>query len=121
MVWEIEYTDEFKTWWDHLDESTQDEIAMVVKNLERLGPSLPYPHSSGIRNSRHNRMRELRIQHRGKPYRVFCAFDPRRTAILLIGGIKTEGTRFYRDMVPRADKIYDQHLAEIRNEEPDHG
>jgi hypothetical protein len=121
MVWEIEYTDEFKDWWDSMDEFTQDEIAMAVNNLHRLGPSLPHPYSSGINSSRHRHMRELRIQHRGKPYRVLYAFDPRRTAILLLGGMKDEGRRFYRKMVPRADRIYDQHLAEIENEDSDHG
>ena len=121
MAWEIEYTDEFEAWWEELAESIQDEIAMVVTNLRRLGPQLPFPHSSGIKNSRHSHMRELRIQFRGKPYRVFYAFDPRRTAILLIGGIKAMGNRFYRDMIPRADRIYDQHLEEIQNEELDHG
>lgn len=54
--------------------------------LEAKGPQLPFPYSSGIEGSRHEHMRELRIQSGGKPYRVFYAFDPRRTAILLIGG-----------------------------------
>ena len=34
-------------------------------------------------------MRELRVQSGGKPPRGFYAFDPRRAAILLIGGDKT--------------------------------
>jgi hypothetical protein len=58
-------------------------------------------------------MRELRIQHRGEPYRVFYAFDPRRSAILLIGGNKTGDDQFYERMVPQADRIYDQHLREL--------
>ncbi len=58
-------------------------------------------------------MRELRIQHRGEPYRVFYAFDPRRSAILLIGGNKTGDDQFYQRMVPIADRIYDEHLREL--------
>jgi hypothetical protein len=58
-------------------------------------------------------MRELRIQHRGEPYRVLYAFDPRRTAILLIGGRKTGDDRWYRRFVPLADALYDEHLREI--------
>ena len=58
-------------------------------------------------------MRELRIQHRGDPYRVLYAFDPRRTAILLIGGCKTGDARWYEKMVPVADDLYDEHLEEI--------
>ena len=55
-------------------------------------------------------MRELRVQHAGRPYRVLYAFDPRRTAILLIGGDKTGNNRWYEEYVPRGDDIYDQHL-----------
>jgi hypothetical protein len=60
-------------------------------------------------------LRELRIQHEGRPYRVLYAFDPRRTAILLIGGDKTGNNRWYEQNVPRADAIYDQHLRELEN------
>ncbi len=58
-------------------------------------------------------MRELRIQHGGDPYRVFYAFDPRRAAVLLIGGCKVGDDRFYERMVPWADRTYDKHLEEI--------
>lgn len=60
-------------------------------------------------------MRELRVGTH-PPIRVFYAFDPRRTAILLIGGHKQHPGRFYRDYVARADTIYDEHLREIRRE-----
>ena len=72
-------------------------------------------HSSAIRGSRHGRMRELRVPGR-PPIRVFYAFDPYRTAILLIAGHKTDSERFYRDYVPRADAIYDDYLREIEDE-----
>jgi hypothetical protein len=58
-------------------------------------------------------MRELRIQHQGSPYRVLYAFDPRRVALLLIGGDKTGNDRWYEENVPVADRIYDAHLAEL--------
>lgn len=61
-------------------------------------------------------MRELRIQHRGRPLRVLYAFDPRRAAILLIGGDKTGDDRWYEWMVPRAERLYEEHLAELRKE-----
>jgi hypothetical protein len=62
-------------------------------------------------------MRELRSQCKGQPLRTFYAFDPRRTAILLIGGDKTGDDRFYDVMVPLADRIYDNYLSEIKEEE----
>ena len=61
-------------------------------------------------------MRELRVQSGGRPLRVFYAFDPRRSAILLIGGDKTGDDRFYERMVPVADQLYDMYIAEIRKE-----
>lgn len=61
-------------------------------------------------------MRELRVQSDGEPVRVFYAFDPRRTAILLIGGDKAGDDRFYERMIPRADRLYDQYLIELRKE-----
>ena len=61
-------------------------------------------------------MRELRVQHRGRPYRVLYAFDPRRTAILLIGGDKTGNDRWYEEFVPLADRLYDEHIAVLRKE-----
>jgi hypothetical protein len=61
-------------------------------------------------------MRELRIQSEGRPLRVFYAFDPRRSAILLIGGDKTGDDRFYERMIPVADELYDVHLEELKQE-----
>jgi hypothetical protein len=113
MTCEVEYTDEFGEWWNDLSEDEQDSVAAKVQLLEQLGPQLPYPHSSGINGSRHSHMRELRIQHQGDPYRALYAFDPRRIAILLIGGCKTGDDRWYDKMVPIADDLYDEHLKEI--------
>jgi hypothetical protein len=44
------------------------------------------------------------------------AFDPRRSAILLIGGDKTGDGRWYEKNVPIADRLYDEHLVQLRNE-----
>ena len=84
--------------------------------MEAKGPTLPYPHSSGIHGSKHGHMRELRVQHAGDPYRILYAFDPRRVALLLIGGCKVGDDRFYSEIVPLADKIYDRHLATLARE-----
>lgn len=116
MQWNVEYTDEFGAWWQELAEGHQDDVAVSVELLETLGPNLPFPHSSGIEGSQHSHMRELRVQSDGKPLRIFYAFDLRRTAILLIGGDKTGDNRFYKKYIPRADKLYDAYLAELRKE-----
>ena len=116
MEWLVEYTDEFGTWWDDLTEAQQSSVDAYVRLLEQGGPQLPFPYSSGIAQSRHDHMRELRVQSGGRPIRVFYAFDPRRVAILLIGGGKAGNDRFYEEMVPIADDLYDVHLAGIAKE-----
>ena len=80
------------------------------------GVALRLPHTKGIKSSRHGNMRELRVRTR-PPIRIFYAFDPRRPAILLIGGHKTHPERFFREYVPRADAIDDEYLSEIRREQ----
>lgn len=117
MEWNVEYTDEFEDWWNDLLESFQEDISAYVNLLIEKGPQLPFPFSSGINGSRHEHMRELRVQSGGKPVRVFYAFDPTRTAILLIGGDKTGDDRFYEKMVPIADSLYDSHIEYLRNEQ----
>jgi hypothetical protein len=116
MEWEVEFTDQFEAWWDGLDEAEQEAIAAVVGMLRTTGPTLGRPHADTVRNSRHARMKELRIQHAGNPYRVLFAFDPRRVAILLIGGDKTGDERWYAVYVPIADALYDEHIATLKRE-----
>jgi hypothetical protein len=44
------------------------------------------------------------------------AFDPRRAAILLLGGDKTGDNRWYEENVPKADALYDEHLRQLEQE-----
>lgn len=116
MPWEVEFTNELGAWWETLTEREHESIDASVQLLEACGPQLGFPHTSGIVQSRHSHMRELRIQHDGKPYRILYAFDPRRAAILLVGGNKTGDDRWYEVFVPIADRLYDEHLVELRKE-----
>lgn len=119
MEWEVEFTDEFEAWWESLSEEEQEDIDAGVRLLEKRGPNLPFPYSSGVNSSKHGHMRELRVQHKGKPYRILYAFDPRRVALLLIGGDKTGDNNWYETYVPIADKLYDHHLEELQTEGQD--
>ena len=117
MPWELEYTDEFGSWWSFLSDAQQRSVAHVTRLLEGKGPNLPFPYSSKVHLSRHPGMRELRIQHAGRPYRVLYVFDPRRVALLLLGGDKTGDDRWYQRMVPAADQIYDRFLEELKGKD----
>lgn len=116
MVWDVEYTDEFGQWWAELSQDEQESVAASVRLLEERGPTLGFPHSSGIHGSKHGHMRELRTQHDGHPLRTLYAFDPRRSAILLVGGDKTGDEHWYETHVPIADRLYDEHLEQLRKE-----
>jgi hypothetical protein len=117
VVYQVEFTDEFRVWYeDTLAVEEQQSVTHVVEMLESSGPNLRFPHSSGISGSKFRHMRELRIQHEGRPYRVLYAFDPRRAALLLIGGDKTGDDRWYETTVPKADAIYERHLQELKHQ-----
>ena len=117
MPYEVEVSDEFRDWYEPLSEAEQNSIERVVLMLEDAGPALGFPFSSGIQASKFSHMRELRIQHGGRPYRVLYAFDPVRSAFLILGGDKTGDARWYDTMVPRADEIYAEHLEALQEEQ----
>ncbi|HEU4649543.1 MAG TPA: type II toxin-antitoxin system RelE/ParE family toxin [Gemmatimonadales bacterium] len=116
MSWDVEYTDEFATWWEALTEAEQESVGFGVGLLEAKGVHLGAPYSKQIVTSRHTRMRELIVQHQGQPYRILYAFDPRRVAILLVGGSKAGDNRWYEKAVPVADRLYEQHLETLQRE-----
>jgi hypothetical protein len=109
-VWEVEYTNEFGGWWNCLDPDDQDQVEAAVGRLQERGPGLGRPPVDTVKGSRNHNMKELRVQ----TARVLFAFDPRRAAILLIGGDKRDRwNQFYTEMIPIADDLCDQHLREI--------
>ena len=81
--------------------------------LEEYGPALGRPYADTIRESRYSNMKELRVQHQGKPYRILFAFDPRQLAYLILGGDKTGDANWYLEAIRRAEAIYALHLEEI--------
>ena len=115
MTWEVEYTDEFGEWWEDLSVEEQESVRAGVLGLEERGPALGRPLADTVAGSRHPNMKELRPP--GGGIRVLFAFDPRRMAILLVGGDKTGWWReFYEQKIPEADRLYDEHLEQLREE-----
>ncbi len=116
MPWDVEASDEFKAWYDGLDVAERASVAESVDLLEEYGPSLGRPYADTLKGSRFPNMKELRVQHQGKPYRILFAFDPRRSAYLILGGDKTGDTNWYLDAIRRADAIYALYLKELARE-----
>ena len=116
MTWTVEFTGEFSDWWEGLSIEEQKAVAHKVRLLEEVGPSLGRPHVDTLaKQSRVPNMKELRIEHAADAYRVLFAFDPRRVAILLLGGRKPD-QKWYKTAIPRADKLYKAHLETLRAE-----
>jgi hypothetical protein len=125
VAWEVEFTDEFEEWWHTLSESEQGKVdarvgLLRVGPMMERGPNLGFPFSSQVRTSRFPEMRELRAQAGGDPLRMLYAFDPRRTAILLVAGDKTGDDRWYETNVPVADRLFERHLRMIGKERTEH-
>ena len=117
MAWEVEFTDEFGEWWNSLSAHEQESVNAGVCLLQEKGPALGRPHVDTLsKMSKHSQMKELRVQHAGDAYRVLFAFDPMRNAILLLGDRKA-GQKWYKHAIPKADKLFDQHLAIMERQE----
>ena len=113
MSWTVEVSDEFAGWYGQLTDDEQESVNFSVDLLEEVGPLLGRPHVDTMHDSRHANMKELRVQHRGRPFRILFAFDPRRAAYLILGGDKTGDKNWYKENVRKADEIYSAHLREI--------
>lgn len=64
-------------------------------------------------------LKELRPPSTGhSEIRILLAFDPWRAAIRLVAGDKSgQWTKWYRMAIPRAERLYDEYLAERRKKE----
>jgi hypothetical protein len=115
MAWDVEYTDEFGEWFGGLGDDAREDVVAAVEMLESVGPTLGRPFVDTLNGSRYANFKELRPQ--GGNLRIIFAFDPRRSAILLIGGDKTgRWQAWYREMIPFAEQLYEQYLQELRQE-----
>jgi hypothetical protein len=115
MTWIVTFCDEFELEYEALNQAVQDELLAQLKVLEKFGPSLGRPQVDTLKGSKHANMKELRFRADQGVWRVAFAFDPKRAAIVLVGGDKTGGSqrRFYEHLIRNADKRFDRHLASL--------
>ncbi|WLI77602.1 type II toxin-antitoxin system RelE/ParE family toxin [Kosakonia sp. H02] len=113
-MWQIEMTETFDDWFSSLGDNDRASVLAALMVLRAKGPLLPRPYADTIKGSRYNNMKELRVQSRGDPLRIFFAFDSRRSGILLCAGNKVgHEKRFYDVMIPIADRELMLHLQKI--------
>lgn len=116
MPFEVNYIEEFERWWGGLSIEQQEDISARMALLEQHGPSLGRPLVDRVVTSAFHNMKELRCSSDGS-LRVLFAFDPRREAVLLMGGDKSGNwVAWYLEAVPRADRLYVEYLEELRRE-----
>ena len=115
-MWNVATTEEFDEWFADLDEDGQAEIIAKVELLKLLGPRLARPHADTLNGSKHANMKELRADTSDKVLRIAFAFDPERAAILLVAGDKSGvgQRRFYKQLIAKADELFDTHLAALK-------
>ena len=116
MAWEVEFTDEFNQWWSTLTISEQRALSSRISRLRVYGTALSRKYSKQVHVRNGLEMRELRAQSAGTPLRAFYAFDPKTTAIVLLGGDKTGDSDFYPRNISRAYDLYDAHIARLERE-----
>jgi len=116
MAYIVNASDDFREWFEGQEEDLQDKIAASVGLLEEHGPQLRRPYADTLEGSKISNLKELRVQHRGEPYRILYAFDPERQALLLIGGNKAGDKRWYKRLIPIAEAIFERHLESLAGE-----
>lgn len=113
MIWRVLFREHFTAWLDEQDKTAKRDVLAMVSLLAKQGPNLVRPYADSVQGSKFSNMKELRVQTGGHPVRAFFAFDPARQAIILCAGDKSgDEKRFYKVMIPLADKLYREYLEE---------
>ncbi|MDE1150141.1 MAG: type II toxin-antitoxin system RelE/ParE family toxin [Azospirillaceae bacterium] len=115
MKWDVRFDPAFAEEAKQFDKSVRIEIAALAGLLEQFGPQLRRPHCDTLNGSAYANMKELRFALPDGAWRIAFAFDPRRQAILLVGGAKSgvNEKQFYRDLIRVADGRFEAHLKAL--------
>jgi hypothetical protein len=116
-VWEVLQTDEFRGWFDALDEDAQEDILAAAMVLAVKGPTLGRPWVDHLKASNVQNLKELRVQSSGRPFRICFVFDSGRRAVFLFGGMKrgVQEKRFYMQFIRNAERVLEKYLEGLKN------
>lgn len=115
MSWNVVLCDEFDAEFRLMTEGLQDELLAHALLLREFGPGLGRPTVDTLKGSKHPNLKELRFGWNGEVWRIAFAFDPKRQAVLLVGGDKAgvDQKRFYKRLIVVADERYSKHLSTL--------
>lgn len=109
MAIEVIVLDHFRDWYEELPDDEAAEVTVAIEELEEHGVRLGFPQSSAIKGTRFA-LRELRRQVKGRPFRILYCFDPKRQAVVILGGDKGGDDRWYDRNVPKAEQLMREYL-----------
>ncbi|MEV4219926.1 type II toxin-antitoxin system RelE/ParE family toxin [Nonomuraea sp. NPDC049725] len=100
------------------DRQTRKLVNQAILILERNGPAEGRPLVDTIAGAKFPDLKELRPgSARRSEIRILFVFDPWRAAILLVAGDKAGNwERWYREAIPRAERLYEFYLVERHKE-----
>lgn len=118
MTWTVLALGEVSQWLRSLDRDSYIRVSSAIEALRAQGPNLGTPYVKPIRSSRHKNMKELRVTYGSRHFRILFAFDPKRQAIFLAAGDKSEvgWDEFYEKHVPIADDLFTAHVEEVKKQ-----
>ncbi|BCJ60134.1 hypothetical protein Jiend_35560 [Micromonospora endophytica] len=119
--WRIDATDELDEWFVRLskeDPDSANQVAAAIDILAREGPALGRPLVDRVKGSDYKNMKELRPgSSGGTEIRILFAFDPTRTAILLVAGNKAGNWKGWYEMnILEADRLFAEHLRTMKGQ-----
>ena len=119
VSWTVEIGDEFEPEFNELHEDVRTELLALSRLLQQFGPQLGRPRVDTLNGCRHANMKELRFSAADGEWRVAFAFDPARSAILLVAGDKSGVSQknFYKRLIAKADERFDAHLSRLKKKE----
>lgn len=113
FMWTVEL-ELIKDWLDTLDQDTAYQVYVALDILREQGPNLKRPLVGKIEGSIIKSMKELRPGSTGgSEIRILFVFDPKRKAIMLVGGDKQrKWSKWYAKAIPEAESRYVQWLED---------